>query len=229
MPRCFFYFARFPKEIQLAVVEAALISDEPIVDLSPRGINLAFLQTCKQVHDEGTKTLFSKNTFHFTDLSILLGRIKPGTFWGTRPFVQSHSLLHSSKRRSYLPVCTTLGVFDLENHADSTGLGRFGQSKPVDYFLEHIEHLSFDVSLAKAKFEPSPTEPLNSTQVQAILEAHNASVLAIYEAEDIGGILKIITIQHKWDAKFAQIMRYVSKKVSNKNSHPSPRSDVQRA
>lgn len=120
-PHCFFYFARFPEEIQLAVVEATLVSDQPIVDLEPRGINLAFLQTCKRVHDEGTKILFTKNTFHFTDLSILLERVKPGTFWETRPYVRSHSWPHSSKRRLYLPVCTTLGVFGLTNYADSTG------------------------------------------------------------------------------------------------------------
>lgn len=83
--------------------------------------------------------------------------------------------------------------------------------------LKNIRHLSFSVSLAQAKYEPSITDTYSNEQAQAILEEHNASFMTTYYAEDMGSILKLTTIRQDWDAQFAQVMDYISKQVSDKN------------
>jgi len=80
IPYRFTHFEKLAIELQLAVVEAALVSNQPVIDLKPVGVSLDILQTCKWIYDQGSKIFFSKNVFHFSDLSILLAWIKSGTF-----------------------------------------------------------------------------------------------------------------------------------------------------
>lgn len=71
IPTSFTCFENLTVELRLAILEAALVDDKPIVDLKPSGINLALVRIAKWFRDQGLKIYYAKNIFHFTDINIL--------------------------------------------------------------------------------------------------------------------------------------------------------------
>ncbi|PGH06281.1 hypothetical protein GX51_02478 [Blastomyces parvus] len=65
IPQTFTCFPRLPKELQLAVLRAALTSPDPIPIAMPNitGINLNILKACKFFYEEGSKIFWKENTF----------------------------------------------------------------------------------------------------------------------------------------------------------------------
>ena len=74
---------RFPElaaELQLCVLEMAVVSHEPIVDFKPArsGIDLSIPRVNKFMYENGNFAFFPKNVSHFTNAQVFMDRVIKG-------------------------------------------------------------------------------------------------------------------------------------------------------